>query len=161
MLACYFHVKDHQFVVGIAMLRCYAVFLRSEPNSCTTTVKRRLRCIQVIRVQTLRVRSGGLWSAFAAKGFKANGNVPLPCLIFVQKKRQLKPRFQKLQWSFRLASSLKVLPQWGPWDFGANKYHHTQQPTPTNSRTLKSSETSGISPCQIPWHSPQRPGWQH
>ena len=71
------------------MLRCYAVFLRSEPNSCTTTVKRRLRCIQVIRVQTLRVRSGGLWSAFAAKGFKANGNVPLPCLIFVQKKRRL------------------------------------------------------------------------
>lgn len=35
MLACYFHVKDNQFVLGIAMLRCYAVFLRFELNSWT------------------------------------------------------------------------------------------------------------------------------
>lgn len=41
------------------------------------------------RLSEFDLASGGLWSAFAAKGFKANGNVPLPCLIFVQKKRRL------------------------------------------------------------------------
>ena len=122
-----FHVKDNQISGNCNATQCFCDL--SQTAAIIGQNVKRMICtsIQVIRVQTLRVRSGGLWSAFAAKGFKANGNVPLPCLIFVQKKTsvQIKPRFQKLQWLFRLASSLKVLPQWGPWNFGANKDHYT------------------------------------